>query len=528
MRTTAIVVLPGGIKKNGTLPFFVRARLDRAYYIFQHSHPEYIVVTGKWDLSIEGELKVTEAEAMASYLVRLGVPKEKILIEKKSRDLVSCYYHVKMDFVEPLKLHTLFIVTSDYQKERAEYIAGKVLGDSVKKRWVVIHSSLDPKVLWEFFTYERKATLATKIFLQKMKPGNHTYLTHRFYNVPFYTMATTENPQKIVYDNRLGKKSLIHKHYSLYNIYRTKKELFQKYGLTESKFHRGSKVDFWSGRFVPFVGRSENKTIHVLKFALMLKDKKTFENEIKVTNFLTSKGTSFIPTIISSNTKNAPIWYLYKALPGKIAGRFSLKFSFEEEFYREYVLKACIHHLGKLRNLSTGNMNFPIWNSNKYKKHFLNYFKIVEKYDPKLAVSTALVKAKEYFLGNIKIFDSSPTYLSHNDLHPANILLAPRSGKVHFIDFEHVGLNSIAFDFCFLYVFSWDNKFFQQKLYSSFRKSLTKEERLSFDEVFKPTYICFLIWFLSFVLTWEGRAERERFQEARAYVISEFKKLLKP
>ena len=525
---TAIVVLPGGVKKNGTLPFFVRARLERAYYAFQQTHPEYIIVTGKWDLAITEELKITEAEVMASYLMRLGVPKEKILLEKKSQDLISCYYYIKTDFIEPLKLQNIFIVTSDYQKERAEYIAGKVLGDNITKHIVAIHSSLDPKVLWEFFTYERKTTLATKAFLQKMKRGNHNYLTHRFYNVPFYTTSTTENPQKIVFDNRLGKKSAIHRHYSLYQIFLAKERLFQQHNLTESKFHRGSKVDFWSGRFIPFVGRSENKTIHVLKFALMLKDKKTFENETKITTFLKSKNISFIPTIISSNTKNAPIWYLYRAMPGKIAGRFSLKFSFEEEFYRDYVLKACVHHLAKLRTLSIDDKNFPIWTSQKYQKHFLNYFKVVHKYDAKLAESLVLVKAKKYFLESTRIFNSSPAYLSHNDLHPANILIAPRSSKVHFIDFEHVAKNSIAFDFCFLYVFSWDNKFFQQKLYDAFRKSLNREERDSFDQVFQPTYVCFLIWFLSFVLTWEGRAERERYTQARAYVLSELKRLLRP
>lgn len=523
---TAIVILPGGIKRNGTLPFFARARLDRAYYIYQQLHPDYIIVSGKWGLSITEELKITEAEAAASYLVRLGLPKDKLLIEKKSMDMISSLYYVKTDCIVPLKIQELYIIASHYQKERVEYIAGKLFDSTLKKHFVSVHSTLDPKVLWEFFTYERHILLATKLFLKTMRIGNHEFLTHRFYNAPFYANTSLGKTQKMVYDNRFGKKSAIHEHYSLYTIFRTKEQLFQEYNLTESKFHRGSKVDFWSGRFLPFVGRSENKTIHVLKFALLRKDKKTFENEVKITKFLKARGIPFTPTIINYNTVKAPIWYLYKAMPGKIAGRFSHEFSFEEEFYREYVLTGCIHHLGKLRALKTEGISFPRWDRQKYENHFLTYFKLIEKYDTKLAQSQTFTGAKQYLYSKASLFDTAPLYLSHNDLHPANILISPRSGKVHFIDFEHIAYNAIAFDFCFLYVFSWDNTFFQQKLLSAFRKSLAKPERESFDQVFYPTYCCFLVWFLSFVFIWEGRAEKERFQKARAYVISELKRIV--
>lgn len=523
---TAIVILSGGIKKNGTLPFFVRARLDRAYYIYQQLYPDYIIVSGKQNLLITEELKISESEAMGAYLLRLGVPKNQLLTENKSRDLISSFYYIKTDFIDQLKIKELYIISSHYQKERVEYISGKVLDKPFKKHFIFVHSSLSPKVLWEFFTHERNKLLATKAFLHKMKPGNHHYLTHRFYSAPFYTSSSASNPQKMVYDNRVGKKSLIHKHYSLQNIFQTKEELFKKYNLTESKFHRGSKVDFWSGRFLPFVGRSQNKTIHVLKFALLQKDKKKFENEIRVTKFLKSKGISFIPTIIDYNITHAPIWYLYKAMPGKIAGRFSTKFSFEEEFYREYVLTGSISHLKKLRKLSSAGESFPKWDSEKYQEHFLAYFKNVEKYDSKLAASLLLTQAKQYFLRNTHLFDQAPVYLSHNDLHPANILISPRSEKVHFIDFEHVAYNALAFDFCFLYVFSWDNTFFQQKLYAAFKKSLEKTERESFEEVFYPTYCCFLVWLLAFVLTWEGRAGKDRYQKARAYILSELKRII--
>lgn len=523
---TAIVILSGGIKKNGTLPFFVRARLDKAYYIYQQIRPHYVIVSGKWGRQIPKLLKTTEASAMASYLIRLGMPKEKLLFEDQSMDLVSNLYFVKTTFIIPLKIQELYIITSDFQNERVEYIAGKMFDETLKKHFVFVHAQLDPKILWDFFTYERHVLLATKIFLRTMKRGNHQFLTHKFYNAPFYGSPDVGKTRNAVFENRIGKKSLIHEHYSLVTIFRAKERLFKEYNLIESKFHRGSKVDFWSGRFLPFVGRSENKTIHVLKFALLRKDKKTFENEIKVTRFLKEKGISFTPTIISSNTTTAPIWYLYKAMPGKIAGRFSYKFSFEEEFYRDYVLNGCVRHLKKLRTLSNESASFPQWNRGKYEHHFLTYFSQIAKYDPKLSISPALAQAKTYFFKNVALFGSAPLYLSHNDLHPANILISPRSEKVHFIDFEHVAYNTLAFDFCFLYVFSWDNTFFQHKLLAAFKKSLSIEERVSFDKVFYPTYCCFLVWFLSFVLTWEGRADRERFQRARSYAIAELKRII--
>jgi uncharacterized SAM-binding protein YcdF (DUF218 family)/thiamine kinase-like enzyme len=526
-QNAAIIVFSGGIKRNGTLPFFVKSRLEKAYYIFQQKTVPTIIVSGKWGVQLTEEPKTTEADSMAEYLIELGVPKQAIIKERKSRDTISSIYYLKTTILEPRKIKTLYIVTSDFHKERAEYLLSKILGSVYEVHIISVLSNLHPSVLWDFFSYERRILLASKAYLRGMKRGYDVFLADRFFKSPFYKETPVGKTRELVFHGRIGTQSSAPPHYSLSSIFKKKVEVFKEYNLTESKFHRGSKVDFWSGRFLPFVGRDEKKTIHVLKFGLYPKDKKTFKQEIAITEFLKKQKISFIPTIIQHNITTAPIWYLYKAVLGKIAGRFSIMFSFEEWFYHDFVLDKLITYLAKIRSITDVPITLARWRSKQMLPYYEKFVTGIAKFDKKLSALPLLAEASSYFAKHARVFDDTPLYLSHADLHPANILVSPAKQSLYVIDFEHICFNSIAFDFCFLYVFSWNNPFFRKRLKEAFYNSLSQEEKIEFDRVFNPTYVFFLVWLLYFVALWEGQAGHERSQLARQAIFSDLKKIIK-
>lgn len=74
-----VIVLGAGIiGENVTRP--LARRLDRAFYYWQENPDAYIIVTG----GLGDRALITEAEAMARFLARRGVPRERILLEDRS------------------------------------------------------------------------------------------------------------------------------------------------------------------------------------------------------------------------------------------------------------------------------------------------------------------------------------------------------------------------------------------------------------------------------------------------------------
>ena len=118
-----IIVLGGGIDRNGALPIWVHSRLEKAIQLFSKKE-SWILLSGKG----KDGYGLTEAEAMAHYLKERGIPQEKILLECLSEDTVQNAYFSRTLHIDPMGLKQFTMVTSAFHMERARHIFEWVFG----------------------------------------------------------------------------------------------------------------------------------------------------------------------------------------------------------------------------------------------------------------------------------------------------------------------------------------------------------------------------------------------------------------
>ena len=130
-----VILLGGGIDKDGKLPASVLTRVEKtAEYLNQH--PESVcVVTGgtlKW-------LPYAEAPELKNQLVNRGVAPEKILVEDQAKDTIQNFqFSCKMlaeyrglSIEEVLEMPTA-VVTSRYHLRRSERLARRIGYKNIK------------------------------------------------------------------------------------------------------------------------------------------------------------------------------------------------------------------------------------------------------------------------------------------------------------------------------------------------------------------------------------------------------------
>lgn len=130
-----VILLGGGIDKNGNLPSSVKNRVEKtAEYL--KNHPESIcVVTGgtlKW-------LPVAEAPELKNQLVLNGISEEQILVEDKALDTIQNFQkslEVLKDFTGKTEKEILnskiVVITSFYHLRRAERLAKRIGFTNIK------------------------------------------------------------------------------------------------------------------------------------------------------------------------------------------------------------------------------------------------------------------------------------------------------------------------------------------------------------------------------------------------------------
>ncbi len=517
-----VVVLSGGLTSKGRLPFFVKNRLDHAYKIFHQKQTNRIIVAGKSSLFVEDQQDASDAEKMAQYLHSLGVPEQNILKEEYSKDLLSSVYYIKKKLLIPRRIRNIRVIGSDFEEERLKFAFRKILGKDYSVVFDFVHSQIRSEVLWNFFNYERQALANTKAFLRKMKNGQHDFLDNKFYSAKLYKEKRIGYIRTLVHQGAIGKRRNARAHYSLKNIYRKRAQIFEKYAINAADI-KIMMADFWSGRFLNFFGKDDESTLYSLKFVLYVKDKKTFANEIKITEFLQKKGIEFIPTIIGKDIEKAPPWYLYRVVDGKIAGQFSYTYSFSEYFYKKNVIKPLVSHLKTIRTLPHKGLQMPVWDSKKFRSEITTTVKKIESWSS-IEKSPLIQDAYQILLSHISIFDTAKKYLTHADLHPANIIVSKK--KLYLIDFEHICMNNIAFDFCFVYIFAWNNPEFRENFTKEFVKSLTEKESEEFKKLFPFVHMYFLLFLLRFTYAWEYKSGKENAKIARKTIKKELSQIL--
>lgn len=144
-----LILLGGGIDKNGKLPASVQKRVDKAAeYLSLHPETNCVVTGGtlKW-------LPYAEAPKIKMELVSKGVNQEKILVEDQALDTIQNFQYstsVIADYencsVQEVLEKPIVVVTSFYHLKRAEILANRMGFKKIKglpaktAPYVIVHS----------------------------------------------------------------------------------------------------------------------------------------------------------------------------------------------------------------------------------------------------------------------------------------------------------------------------------------------------------------------------------------------------
>lgn len=127
---SALIVLGGGVDKDGNMPPWIHARLTKALREWKIGNYRYLITAGKG----RADHTQTEAEAMKIFLMRNGVPEDRLLDEGESTSTVENAYLCRINYLDKLGIKNVTIVTNKFHIERAKSIFEFILGSSYKVR----------------------------------------------------------------------------------------------------------------------------------------------------------------------------------------------------------------------------------------------------------------------------------------------------------------------------------------------------------------------------------------------------------
>lgn len=520
-----ILVLSGGISQSGRLPHFVRLRLDEAYKQYHAGVAPTITLTGRWSYRLEKNPDITEAASMKAYLVKLGIPEKDILTEEESFDLISAVLFTYKKYIKPRRWKRISLVYSDFHEERVKYVWNKLIPETVHVLHHPVPAHLSSWNLWDFFVYEQHVLVKTKQFLSSLSDPVKAFSEKHILTAPFYVKAVPGYIRHLVVKHQIDPPSKPSPHYSISNIYQSRQQIFTKYGLTVPS-SQTLKADYWSGRFLNFAGRDENGTYYALKFVLRPQDKDSFINEMLLADWFNSQNLTFVPVIQDKNMTTAPYWYLYKIVAGRPAGSYTILMAFDPQYLRPFAIQLLIRHLKTFRTLKPPFPTLTTWDSHRYKKSLTRRIKAMD--EKRVPWSPSLRdKVVEVFNKHAHVVNSVQKYLSHNDFHPANIIISRAHKRVYFIDFERTGYNTIATDFCHMEIFLLHDSGYRAHVREAFLTSLTPEQREEFHLVYPVIFLYSLTYILSHLHQWRMNVPDEFYSVMKARVIEEIKKTIK-
>lgn len=103
-------------------------------------------MTGRWGLLARTIPALTEAAAMKTLALQLGVPARRVLLETRSQDTIGNAFFCRVRVLDPRRWRSIIVVTSDFHRARATAIFRRVLGTTFSIRFVTVtHPYLAPR-----------------------------------------------------------------------------------------------------------------------------------------------------------------------------------------------------------------------------------------------------------------------------------------------------------------------------------------------------------------------------------------------
>ena len=187
MKLDALIVLGAGLTKKWTLPKEAKERCNKAIGEFHKHNPKYIIVSGKYSYKLKKKPHKTEAKLMKEFLESKGIPSNKILTEKHSKDTFGNAYFTRQYIIDPKRIKNIAIITSDYHIPKAAFLFRKIYGKQYTLHFIAARSSHGPKQLQRLKTREKIVRRILTTYLSSIKDGDMKSLKKYLYNThPIY------------------------------------------------------------------------------------------------------------------------------------------------------------------------------------------------------------------------------------------------------------------------------------------------------------------------------------------------------
>ncbi|MEK7649991.1 MAG: YdcF family protein [Patescibacteria group bacterium] len=142
MKPDTIIILGGGT--NGTLKpvLYTEERIKALSKLYKKYLRTPIIVSGGYSTWMKFKPKYREADVMQNYLIKQGIPKDVILVERKSRDTIGNIYFSKQIVKKHPSWKNILIITTKGHEERSKQSLKKVFGKKYKFSFIGVPTQL--------------------------------------------------------------------------------------------------------------------------------------------------------------------------------------------------------------------------------------------------------------------------------------------------------------------------------------------------------------------------------------------------
>lgn len=186
MKMDAVIVLANLMDTSGILNLESAARAEKSVEVFNQLQAGTLVTCG-WAYRADSD--ITIADALKSHIVsRYGIPSERIIAEKRSRDTVGDAYFTKALLALTNRWKNITVVTSNYHVERVKEIFSFIYGADFYIAVVGAEVPQDESIL----SNERKSLEAFRSTFSGVRQGEDAEILgrlrerHPFYNGVIY------------------------------------------------------------------------------------------------------------------------------------------------------------------------------------------------------------------------------------------------------------------------------------------------------------------------------------------------------
>lgn len=178
-----IIVLGGGLLKDGRVPPHVTLRLQKAVELYNSikltskDYPFIITLSGGTPhkpnpVDLEG-FPYKESTSGALDLIAMGIPPDHILEEAFTLDTFGNAYWLRQIHILPTRINRMLVITNNWHMKRTKAIfdmvfqSWSIFEPSIKLEYIEVESALEPDILT---VRKGKEESALKSFIKDVKP----------------------------------------------------------------------------------------------------------------------------------------------------------------------------------------------------------------------------------------------------------------------------------------------------------------------------------------------------------------------